>query len=111
MKKPLKLAIQGGAFNAELCEKTDEVAVGRSSFFNFFSTPHLQFKNLNFYISELHAELGTRYFKSNDDIGTDTLLKSTVGTDDGTFFKKVTTISLLGTDFWYFSNGKFFLTN
>ena len=30
--------------------------------------------------------LGT--LKSNDDIGTDTLLKSTVGSDNGTFLKK-----------------------
>ena len=36
----------------------------------------------------LPPELGTRYFKSNDDIGTDTLQKSTVGTDNGTFLKR-----------------------
>ena len=36
----------------------------------------------------LLSELGTRYFKSSDDIGTDTLLKSTVGTDNVTFFRK-----------------------
>ena len=35
-----------------------------------------------------YAELGTRYFKSNDDVGSDTLLKSTVGIDSGSFLKK-----------------------
>ena len=34
----------------------------------------------------LLPELGTRYFKSNDDIGTENSLKSTAGTDNGTFF-------------------------
>jgi len=32
--------------------------------------------------------VGTRYFKSNDDIGTDTLLKSNDGTDSGIFLRK-----------------------
>ena len=39
------------------------------------------------------AELGTRFFKSNDNIGTDTLLKKYRRYS----FEKVTTISLLGT--------------
>ena len=48
-------------------------------------------------------ELGTRYFKNNDDIGTDTLLKKYRRYRQRYIFSKVATISLLGTDFRCFS--------
>jgi len=51
--------------------------------------------------------VGTRYFKSNDDIGTATLLKNNDGTDNGTFLKK---LRRYGTRYSarYFSNEKTF---
>ena len=49
---------------------------------------NFEFSSFINFVVNLRTDLDTRYFKSNDDIGADTLLKSTVGTDNGTFLKK-----------------------
>ena len=46
--------------------------------------------------------------KNNDDIDTDILQKSNNGTNNDIFKKKITTVTILGTDFRYFSNEKVF---
>ena len=61
----------------------------------------------SFYFRLKLSELGTRYFKSNDDIVTDTLLKKYLRYRYRYIFKKVT-ISLLGTDFRTFKAKKNF---
>ena len=57
--------------------------------------------------SDRQSEVGTRYFLSTDDNGTNTFPKKYRRYDIRYFLKKVPTITVLGTAIRYFSNDRF----
>ena len=57
--------------------------------------------------ADFYTEVGTRYFQSTDDNGTNTFPKKYRRYDIRYFLKKVPTITVLGTAIRYFSNDRF----